>query len=68
MERSWNGGSIYLVFLRDYRNDLYRFLSDKQPDSIVLMNHGIGDGSTFNVDYAWPTDVITIERETEFLG
>jgi alpha-L-fucosidase len=26
------------------------------------MNHGIGDGSTLKVDYAWPTDVITIER------
>ena len=50
------------VLPRDYRNDLYRFLSGKQPDSIVLMNHGLGDGSSFNVDYAWPTDVITIER------
>lgn len=50
------------VLPRDYRNDLYRFLSTRQPESIVIMNHGIGDGSTFNVDYAWPTDVITIER------
>ena len=50
------------VLPRDYRNDLYRFLSQKQPESIVLMNHGLGDGSVFNIDYAWPTDVITIER------
>ncbi len=26
------------------------------------MNHGLNDGSEFKVDYAWPTDVITIER------
>jgi len=50
------------VLPRDYRNDLYHFLSKKQPDSLVVMNHGIGDGSTYNVDYAWPSDVITIER------
>jgi len=27
-----------------------------------LTNHGIGDGSTFNISYAWPSDVIPIER------
>jgi alpha-L-fucosidase len=50
------------VLPRDYRNDLYRFLANKHPESVVIMNHGIGDGSTYNVDYAWPSDVITIER------
>lgn len=50
------------VLPRDYRNDLYRFLAEKHPDSLIVMNHGIGDGSTFKVPYAWPSDVITIER------
>ncbi len=50
------------VLPRDYRNDLYKFLSEKQPNSLIVSNHGVSDGSTFNVDYAWPTDVVTIER------
>jgi alpha-L-fucosidase len=27
-----------------------------------MMNHGIGDGSKFDVAKAWPTDIIAIER------
>lgn len=49
------------VLPRDYRNDLYKFLVQKHPDSLVIMNHGIGDGSTYNVAYAWPSDVVNIE-------
>ncbi len=50
------------VLPRDYRNDLYHFLAEKHPDSLVVMNHGIGDGSTYNVAYAWPSDLVNIER------
>jgi alpha-L-fucosidase len=50
------------VLPRDYRNDLYRFLAQKCPDSLIVMNHGIGDGSNYKVAYAWPSDVVTIER------
>jgi alpha-L-fucosidase len=50
------------VLPRDYRNDLYHFLAEKHPESLVVMNHGIGDGSTYNVAYAWPSDLINIER------
>ncbi len=50
------------VLPRDYRNDLYRFLAGKHPDSLIVMNSGIGDGSTYNVAYAWPSDVINLER------
>jgi len=50
------------VLPRDYRNDLYHFLAGKHPDSLVVMNSGIGDGSTYNVAYAWPSDVINLER------
>ena len=47
---------------RDYRQKLYNQIAKWQPDAIILYNHGIGDGSTFNINTAWPTDVITIER------
>ena len=47
---------------RDYRQKLYNQVAKWQPDAIILFNHGIGDGSTFNINTAWPTDVITIER------
>ena len=50
------------VLPRDYRNDLYRSLAEKHPGSVVVMNHGIGDGSVYNIAYAWPSDVVTIER------
>jgi alpha-L-fucosidase len=50
------------VLPRDYRHDLYNFLAKKHPDSLVIMNHGLGDGSTYNVSYAWPSDAINIER------
>ena len=38
------------------------FLQKKVLDSLVVMNHGIGDGSNYNVAYAWPSDIVTIER------
>lgn len=50
------------VLPRGYRHDLYRQIADWQPEAVVMMNHGIGDGSKFKVGYAWPTDLIAIER------
>lgn len=50
------------VLPRDYRNDLYSFLAKKHPASVIVMNSGIGDGTQYDVDYAWPSDVINIER------
>jgi alpha-L-fucosidase len=50
------------VLPRDYRHRLYDHIAQRQPDSVVILNHGISDGSALKVDYAWPTDVITIER------
>ncbi|MCG3147202.1 MAG: hypothetical protein PCFJNLEI_00640 [Verrucomicrobiae bacterium] len=50
------------VLPRDYRNKLYAQIARWQPDAVIMMNHGIGDGSQFNVAYAWPTDLIAIER------
>ncbi len=50
------------VLPRDYRNNLYTQIAQWQPASVIMFNHGIGDGSQFNVAYAWPTDLIAIER------
>ncbi len=47
---------------RDYRQELYRQLKSWQPDSIVILNQGLGaDPSQCNRD-AFPTDAMTIER------
>ena len=50
------------ILSRDYRNRLYDQIARWQPDAFIVMNHGTGNGANFNVRYAWPTDVITIER------
>jgi alpha-L-fucosidase len=47
---------------RDYRERLYAHITQRQPKTVVMYNHGIGDGSELIVDRAWPTDLIAIER------
>ena len=47
---------------RDYRNRLYAHIASRQPDAVIMFNHGVGDGSELNVDRVWPTDLIAIER------
>ena len=41
-------------------NDEY--IGQLQSDMVVMMNTGIGDGSKFPISYAWPSDLIAIER------
>ena len=53
---------IPFVLPRDFRSELYHQIASWQPDSLIMMNHGVGDGSDFKVNYAWPTDLIAIER------
>jgi len=50
------------VLGRGYRTFLYQHIADLQPDTVVMMNSGISTGETYNVDYAWPSDLIAIER------
>ena len=50
------------VLTRDYRNKLYKQIVEWQPDIVVVMNNGTGDGSKLKIDYTWPTDVVTLER------
>ncbi len=50
------------VLGRGYRTYLYEHIASLQPDCVIMMNSGISDGSNYNVAYAWPSDLIAIER------
>ena len=50
------------VLGRGYRTFLYEHIARLQPDAVIMMNSGIDDGSHYNVEYAWPSDLIAIER------
>jgi alpha-L-fucosidase len=53
---------IPMVLPRGYRHKLYDRIAELQPEAVIMMNHGIGDGSRFDVGKAWPADLIAIER------
>jgi alpha-L-fucosidase len=53
---------IPVVLGRGYREFLYHHVARLQPETIVMMNHGISTGEDFKVHKAWPTDLIAIER------
>ncbi|MBN1343467.1 MAG: alpha-L-fucosidase [Phycisphaerae bacterium] len=50
------------VLGRGYRTFLYDHIAKLQPQTAVMMNSGISTGQEYNVDYAWPSDLIAIER------
>jgi alpha-L-fucosidase len=50
------------VLPRCYREELYERVATLQPQAVVMMNTGIGDGSTYPVAKAWPADLVAIER------
>lgn len=51
------------VLGHDGRREQYRQIVRLAPDAIIMMNHGISDGSgPLRYDYAWPTDLMAIER------
>ncbi len=47
---------------RDYRERLYAHIATRQPEAVIIHNHGLGDGTALVMDRVWPTDIITIER------
>jgi alpha-L-fucosidase len=51
------------VLGRGYRTFLYGRIAGLQPDTIIMMNSGIGDGTNYDAAYAWPSDLIAIERD-----
>lgn len=50
------------VLGRGYRTYLYNHIAGLQPDIVIMMNSGISTGASYNVEYAWPSDLIAIER------
>lgn len=46
----------------DGRRKQYEQIAALQPDAVVMMNHGFGDGSKLNYNNVWPTDLMAIER------
>ncbi len=47
---------------RGYRTFLYNHIAGLQPQTVIMMNSGTPDGVNYNIDYAWPSDLIAIER------
>jgi alpha-L-fucosidase len=50
------------VLGRGYRTYLYEYVAGLQPQTVIMMNSGIITGEEYPVDYAWPSDLIAIER------
>lgn len=50
------------VLGRGYREYLYNTIARLQPQTVIMMNSGISSGESYPVDYAWPSDIIAIER------
>ena len=46
---------------RGYRTFLYHHIAELQPETAVMMNSGIGDQKDYNIEYAWPSDLIAME-------
>jgi len=47
---------------RNARQKIYDEVARLQPNAVIMMNNGFGDGSCYPVDYAWPADIMAIER------
>jgi alpha-L-fucosidase len=44
------------------RRRQYDQIARLQPQAVIMMNHGFGNGSQLNVEKVWPTDLMAIER------
>jgi alpha-L-fucosidase len=47
---------------RGYRTFLYEHVASLQPGTVIMMNSGKYDPETYDVEYAWPSDLIALER------
>jgi alpha-L-fucosidase len=47
---------------RGYRTFLYQHIARLRPQTVVMMNNGTADATHYNVDYAWPSDLVALER------
>lgn len=46
----------------DGRRKQYEQIANLQPDAVIMMNNGFGDGTKLMLDATWPTDLMSIER------
>lgn len=46
----------------DGRRAQYQQIARLQPEAVIMMNHGCTDGTALRYEYAWPTDLMAIER------
>ena len=47
---------------RGYRTFLYHHIASLQPQTVVMMNSGLPNADKYNVTYAWPSDLVAMER------
>ena len=47
---------------REGRIIQYQQIAELQPDTVIMLNHGFGDGTQVKINDAWPTDIMAIER------
>lgn len=47
---------------RGYRTHLYDEMARLQPEIVVMMNNGTPSSEEYDVDYAWPSDLIAMEQ------
>lgn len=45
-----------------YRTFLYEEMARLQPQTVLMMNSGMSNQAEYDVEYAWPADIIAIER------
>jgi alpha-L-fucosidase len=50
------------VLGRGYRTYLYETIGRLQPGCVIMMNNGFYDKDRYDAAYAWPSDIIAIER------
>lgn len=50
------------VLGRGYRTFLYNHIAALSPEAVIMMNSGISTQENYDVEYAWPSDIIAIER------
>ena len=50
------------VLGRGYRTFLYEHVASLQPGTVIMMNSGISNQEKYDVEYAWPSDLIALER------
>jgi len=50
------------VMGRGYRTYLYNYMAELQPEIIIMMNNGTPSSKGYDIDYAWPSDLIAMEE------